>query len=87
MTLRDGAMQEAVTARARLDETRDAVEQLYAGDRSEVANLREAVLTLGRRVTDLEASDVNRDTSGAPQAAGASAVGPGQGGVIPPFPA
>ena len=70
VSLRGGAMQEAVTARVRLDETRDAVEQLYAGARSEVANLREAVMTLGQRVTDLETS----------QAAGANAVGPSQGG-------
>ena len=70
MTFRDGAMHEAASARARLDETRGAVEQLYAGARSEVANLREAVMTLGLRVADLETAQV----------AGANAVGPSQGG-------
>ena len=74
LALRDGAMQEATVERGRLDETRDAVEQLYAGARSEVANLREAVMTLGQRVTDLETS----------RAAGAGSAAPDVGWILQP---
>ena len=78
LALRDGAQQEAVTARARLDETQDGAEQLYAGARSEVANLREAVMALGQRATDLEAS-----SAGGPRVASADASRQGEGRMLP----
>ena len=76
MILRFDVQQEAGTLRKYLEETRTATEQLYAGARSEVSNLCEAVMALGQRVTDLETAQV----------AGANGAGPSQGGVIPPSP-